>query len=94
MKTVLLSFVGILFLSISGQSQNWLPVAEVYHQGVLALFLDSIENDVYIGGDFRYINDLDAKGIVKWDGQTFSTLGEFPNDCNNRLQLYTSTFYY
>lgn len=85
MKKILLPFfIQILLLNTLLFCQNWHPVVpDPQLQSVYTFYHDSIENDLYIGGRFRYINGLDAKGIVKWDGQTFSTLGDFPNECNN-----------
>src|SRR5262245_15777496 len=41
---------------------------------VLALAV-SASGDVYVGGDFKLVNDLAVNYIAKWDGSTWSTLG-------------------
>jgi len=82
-NTRLFVFIKALLFSNLLFCQNWQPVADVHHQLVLSFFHDSVGNTLYIGGDFRYFNDLDAKGIIQWNGQAFSTLGDFPNtNCN------------
>lgn len=82
-KSILLIF--IILIQIHIYSQNWEPIGDTNQQNVRFLYSDSVDGMLYIGGSFRYINDsIDAKGIVKWDGETFYSLGNFPNSqCNN-----------
>ena len=60
------------------KSQTWEPFGNTAHD-VTCLYYDSTDNSLYIGGIFLWFDSLQAKGLVKWDGQTFSTVGDFPN---------------
>ncbi|MBI5022441.1 MAG: choice-of-anchor D domain-containing protein [Ignavibacteriales bacterium] len=44
---------------------EWLPVRAIAVSGT----------DVYIGGDFNYIHNIQAKRIAKWNGSSWSALG-------------------
>jgi hypothetical protein len=45
------------------------------HPFVMLTEKDTVNNILYVGGDFQQINDLKTKGIVKYDGVKFDTLG-------------------
>jgi hypothetical protein len=50
-------------------------------------------NELYIGGFFRYAGDIVAEGVVKWDGEKYCSLGGDTNYYINALDFYRDTLY-
>jgi Secretion system C-terminal sorting domain len=50
-------------------------------------------NELYLGGNFRYAGDILAKGVVKWDGEKYCSLGNDYNFGINSLTFYNDTLY-
>lgn len=51
-------------------SQNWIPAGSnpgIGSDAVYALFADTIANDLYVGGPFKYFKGLIVNGIVRID---------------------------
>ncbi len=77
MKKTVLFFISIFWLG-NLSSQNWVNVIDSMpnsHPFIYCSVVDTINNLMYIGGDFQQINNLKTKGIVKYDGVKFDTLG-------------------
>ena len=78
MTKVYIYFLLFSLISFQVNAQNWDSFGNTDHD-VTGLYYDSIDNNLYIGGIFLSFNDIEAKGLIKWDGNSFSEVGEFPN---------------
>lgn len=84
---ILLTLLACIHFSMI-YSQNWESIVNLNQQNARRIYLDPIDTVLYISGHFRYVyhdgDTIDARGIIKWDGNSFSKLGSFPNtSCND-----------
>ncbi|HEY3245212.1 MAG TPA: dockerin type I domain-containing protein [Phycisphaerae bacterium] len=58
----------------------WSPIGRGFNGGVAALTVASENNTrvLYLGGDFSVVDSVRAKGLVKWDGQTWTPIPGSP----------------
>jgi len=54
--------------------QNWQSLGTGADRFVTCMYVDSVDNLMYVGGDFIYMNGKKARGIATWDGVKFDTL--------------------
>ncbi|MFA6524109.1 MAG: T9SS type A sorting domain-containing protein [Candidatus Paceibacterota bacterium] len=67
----------ILWLIISPvvtNAQNWQGIGGI-REGANCIYEDTIENEMYIGGYFYLLGVDNIRGIAKWDGNNFLSLG-------------------
>ncbi len=70
----MLSFVWLC----KSYSQTWVSVIDSMpnsHPFVTVCEKDTINNILYLGGDFQQINNINTKGIIKYNGIKFDSLG-------------------
>lgn len=71
----------IAFTTTLAAAQNWAAVG-VVSNAVHTLYTDTIDDVLYIGGDFKMLNGDTVFGIVKYDGNNFYRMGcGFEWDC-------------
>jgi len=75
MKKVFIFFALLCFAFFNGTAQNWEQVGLGAVYGVSKLYTDTINNVLYGGGYFKLSNGDTIKGIAKWDGFTWDSLG-------------------
>lgn len=67
-------------------AQNWLPLSSGLDGSVRSLFFDTIDNNLYVGGQFKIAGGDTIAGIARWDGTQFYPMGcGFDWDCPNLL---------
>jgi len=77
-----IKFYLILFMSpLCGIAQNWAPLGNGLEYPAFSMFADSIDNRLYIGGNFRYAFNAEedtvrVNGITAWDGNKYVAFGE------------------
>ena len=89
MNTIKSQFIIFLFALLlifhsktALHAQDWQAFGDLLGS-VYALHVDQATDMLYIGMSDRYFEGIEGKGIVRWDGVNFSTLGDFPNGgCN------------
>ncbi|MBV6461620.1 MAG: hypothetical protein HJHJAOHD_01750 [Flavobacteriales bacterium] len=80
MKKIILVTL-IAFTTTLAAAQNWAAVGAVSN-GVHTLYTDTIDDVLYIGGEFKMLNGDTVFGIVKYDGSNFYRMGcGFEWDC-------------
>lgn len=74
------NFIVIIFMMIvcCVKAQHWQGLSSTLDATVQALLTDSGNNLLYVGGNFQNAGGISAKGIAKWNGSTWDSLG-----CNN-----------
>lgn len=64
----------------------WQPVSGGVSNDVFALFNDTVENILYVGGHFKYVGGppewLEVNSIASWDGTTWDSLGSGQDSCD------------
>ncbi len=77
-KTLLKGAIpGCLFMLLSFFSfaQNWAPIGSGLNYAPNGMVSDTLNDLLYIYGNFRYANDIEVNGIAYYDGSQFSTIG-------------------
>lgn len=89
MKLFYCLFFTIEF-SVTASSQNWEQLGKGTNWEVRRIYADTIDNLLYIGGNFKYIGDplvsddtLAVNGIAKWEGVGYSALASGQDFCDN-----------
>ena len=72
--TLLIIVILNLFQYLSLSAQNWAKVTDVSN-AVYTLNTDTVEDVLYIGGPFTYLNGDTVFGIVKYDGTNYIRMG-------------------
>lgn len=73
--TIVILISNLLFPFI-GISQTWSSLGTGVNNNVYSFAVDTINNELYIGGSFSIAGGYPATGIAKWDGTTWKTVGE------------------
>ncbi|MCB0578724.1 MAG: T9SS type A sorting domain-containing protein [Phaeodactylibacter sp.] len=74
-------------LTLSGLAQNWAPLGYGLEYPAFTMFADSLDNKLYIGGNFKYAfnseeDTVSVNGITAWDGSQYLALGGGNSDGN------------
>jgi hypothetical protein len=91
-QTTLVFFPFLLF------GQNWVQASD-FNQGPRTFFVDTIDNLLYIGGGFRFVEQDTFNGICYWNGSQFYPMGKGRKcgtvDCNpvNMVIRYQDEIY-
>ena len=69
-------FFSIAFLFISSLSfgQEWQQVGD-FNSGLICLFTDTIDNLLYIGGEFKFNGNDTVNGVCYWDNNFIHKMG-------------------
>lgn len=81
MKSLL--YLCICLVSLSAFSQNWERIGSGMNKEVRALYADSNDNKLYVGGAFKHADDKEVNGLTVWDGTSFDSLGSGASNCLN-----------
>lgn len=54
---------------------NWQSVGRGTNQGIASIYVDSINDKVYIGGQFYLADSIHCHGIAVWNGQNWDSVG-------------------
>ncbi|HOY30434.1 MAG TPA: T9SS type A sorting domain-containing protein [Bacteroidales bacterium] len=65
----------LLFITNIKAQQNWQSLGSDFNRYIWCFYPDTVENKLYIGGDFSKIDSTIVYGIAEWDGTNFSPLG-------------------
>ncbi len=95
-KKVTLFLLLVLFASTT-MAQNWEGVgSQGFDSQVLCLLTDPSSNVLYAGGAFKKVDGTTVNGIAKWDGSSWSALGDGFSGTNAvvySLALYNGDLY-
>jgi hypothetical protein len=72
MRNLILSLISLISLPIA--AQNWAAIGN-FNQGIGALYVDTTQDELYIGGTFCFYDSDTLVGIAKWNGNSMTTLG-------------------
>lgn len=75
-KTLYIPLFFLLFSLPTYSQYSWTNVGQGANLGVQALRGDTTTNVLYLGGIFTTAGTLPTLGIAKWDGATYSSLGQ------------------
>ena len=72
-------------------AQHWEQIGAGTDNSVRTLFVDTIDNTLYLGGNFKYIGNpytspedtFAVNGIAEWNGSSYSGLGMGQDLCFN-----------
>ncbi len=72
-----------------GFGQNWQPITNLdpLTYDYRAIYSDSIDNYLYVGGTFASINGVPMKNIARWDGVQWYTLGSGTNLLSRPVEI-------
>ncbi len=73
-----LNFICILTcIFFQATSQNWdsLPGSKIQYNQVRVLYADTVDNYMYMAGFFAIVNGQHIKGIARWNGLEWDSLG-------------------
>ncbi|MCB0583048.1 MAG: T9SS type A sorting domain-containing protein [Phaeodactylibacter sp.] len=82
MKKIKYYFLLLLFmLPICGIAQNWAPLGHGLEYPAFTMFADSVDNRLYIGGNFKYAFNSEEDTVIvyeitAWNGNKYVALGE------------------
>ncbi|MEM6966690.1 MAG: T9SS type A sorting domain-containing protein [Bacteroidota bacterium] len=88
MKSIISLIIFSLMYS-SSFSQNWESLGQGVNQPVFHLYPDSVDNLLYIGGQFKFADGITVNGVATWDGQSFTTVGSGVNNCSSEFCYQT-----
>ena len=83
MKTIFKIIFTFLVCTNSIFSQNWEGFSTSVSESINRLYVDTLNELLYIGGPFRYVNGQEMKGITAWDGEEFYALSTGSDNCGN-----------
>jgi hypothetical protein len=81
-----ISHISVLLLLLTGAmaQNNWERLNRTQpNRYVSSLCVDTIRDRLYIGGDFRYVNNVEYPGIFEWDGTAINQMGCGVGHCGN-----------
>ncbi len=81
-KLIILFILSILS-SQDLYGQNWEAFSTSVSESIRRLYVDSLNDLLFIGGPFRYVNGQEMKGITSWDGEQFHALSFGADNCGN-----------
>ncbi len=61
-------------ISIEGKSQSWQSLGTGVNFSVYALEVDTVRDELYVGGWFTHAGGISCNGIAKWDGLNWYSL--------------------
>lgn len=64
-----------LALSTASQAQNWQGLGSGLNYSVTGMFTDTVDNLLYVGGQFSMVDGKNFKGFAKWDGTKWDSVG-------------------
>jgi hypothetical protein len=71
-----MTILGLLLLPGLSFAQRWQPVGGGTSSFVEALYADTTNHILYVGGCFKYAGDSLVRHIAAWDGNTWHKLGD------------------
>jgi hypothetical protein len=74
-------------------AQNWMQLGLGAYNGVYRLYADTTNNLLYASGDFRTTANDTIKGIAKWNGTTWDSLGSGLNSSPTAIAFYNGELY-
>lgn len=73
-------------LNFNSYSQTWIEIASGTDFTTETLFSDSVSGKLYVGGNFRYVNNnLLVNRIASWDGYNWDSLGPGANQFSSSI---------
>ena len=88
-------FLGI-FIHVNVFSQNWQPLNGNLDNPVRALYSDTTDGILYVGGHFKTAGEINVNYIAQWNGTSWDSLGEgsYKPACNIRtITEFRDTIY-
>ena len=73
MKKITVLLIFSISFNISVFSQHWQDIAGYNNGGVNCFYEDTVDNVLYVGGNFSKIGGLTIKYIAKWDGMNWDS---------------------
>lgn len=74
-------------------AQNWMQLGLGAYNGVYVLYADTTNNLLYASGDFRTTANDTIKGIAKWNGTAWDSLGSGLNSSPTAIAFYNGELY-
>lgn len=77
------ALIFIFFISISSISngQHWQPLRDgIDWMGVNNMYEDTVDNLLYVVGAFKTVDSMNIRGIAKWNGVKWDSLGSGMDD--------------
>jgi hypothetical protein len=74
-------FILSFFFTTAACGQQWFPLGTGLEHpfsqdtNVAVMFVDTVDNSLYVAGIFKSINGVPANNIARWDGQQWHALG-------------------
>jgi len=79
--------------SLTTFAQNrWEGFGLTFDRPITCFYSDTTENVLYMGGEFKTVNSIYVRGIIKWDGISFHSLG-LGVDQGSTPEIYSVTKY-
>lgn len=105
MKKLLLILMHVWLSNLDGQTSLWsqLGTNPPYNYNISTMFVDTIDNLLYIGGKFEYIGGKKCRGAAKWNGSNWDSLaggfdkfnsGNFINDVKKILRYKNKIYFF
>ncbi len=90
---VLLGLIFTIFFSQSLHGQNWDSLGGGLEWSARALYADSVNDYLYVGGTFTQAGNINTEGIARWDGTTWDSLGSGLNQGARVITRFKDTVY-
>lgn len=92
MLKILISYI-LTITPFLVHAQNWMQLGFGAYNGVYVLYADTTNNLLYASGDFRTTASDTIKGIAKWNGTTWDSLGSGLNSSPTAIAFYNGELY-
>lgn len=70
------TFFAFFLITITASSQSWSPVGSGFNNTVHAVYADTINNRMYVGGDFTLSGGDTMNRVAYWDGLQWYPMGD------------------
>ncbi|MBA3649331.1 MAG: T9SS type A sorting domain-containing protein [Chitinophagales bacterium] len=80
-KTILYSLLQLLIFQ-KMSAQVWRPLGEGINNAVFAMCVDSINNQLYVGGRFNQAGNLTVQNLATWDGSNWHKAPTMQDEVN------------
>ncbi len=68
-------FILFFLIPVESNSQNWMPLNSGLTNTPRVMYADTIEQYLYVTGIFRTVDGIPTKGIARWNGLSWDSLG-------------------